>query len=161
MSHQYSLGEKELLPLIPQFSHDPSFVAFRSWTTILSLEKILPDENPADAYALFLGEKADARESERISVRGPVCLRNPTRFDHLNVTIVCVPSGRKVFFVPELAAGRFLHLEFLQEGSYNLHYAPAFSQTTLHRSLQIVPPKAPSSPIAPNFHPSLKPERWV
>ncbi len=157
MSHQHGLGEKELLPPIPQFFHDPSFVAFRSWTTILSLEKILPDENPADAYVLFLGEKADAREPERISVRGPVCLRNPTRFAHLNVTIVCARSGRKVFFVPELPTGRFLHLEFLQEGSYHLHYAPAFSQTTLHRSLQVVARTAPSSPIAPNFSPCLKP----
>jgi hypothetical protein len=158
--HQHSLSEKALQPPIPQFSHDPHFIAFRSWTTILSLEGILPEENPADSLVLFMGESADACGTERIPVRQPVCLRNPTRFAHLNVTIVCARSGRKVFFVPELPAGRFLHLEFLQEGMYALYYSPAFSQVTLHRSLQIVAPKASNSPIAPNFHPQLKPNRW-
>jgi len=156
MLHQHSLGERALQPPIPQFSHNPHFIAFRSWTTILSLEGILPEENPADSHVLFLGEDAAAHGSERISVRGPVCLRNPTRFAHLNVAIVCARSGQKVFFVPELPAGRFLHLEFLQEGSYTLHYSPAFSQTTLRRSLQVVARTAPSSPLAPNFHPCLK-----
>jgi hypothetical protein len=159
--HQHSLSERELLPPIPQFSHNPNFIAFRSWTTILSLEGILPEENPADSYVLFLDENIKAREPERIQVRGPVCLRNSTRFAHLNVAIVCARSGEKVFYVPELPAGRFLHLEFLQEGSYNLHYFPAFSQTVLRRSLQIVARKKPSSPIAPNFLPSLKPKRWA
>jgi hypothetical protein len=159
--HQHSLSERELQPPIPQFSHDPHFIAFRSWTTILSLEKILPEENPADSHVLFLDENASACEPERMPVRGPVCLRNSTRFAHLNVAIVCAQSGKTVFFVPELPAGRFLHLEFLQEGSYTLHYFPAFSQTTLHRSLKVVAPKAPRSPIAPNFLPSLKPKRWI
>ena len=159
--HQHSLSERELQPPIPQFSHDPHFIAFRSWTTILSLEKILPEENPADSHVLFLDENASACEPERMPVRGPVCLRNSTRFAHLNVAIVCAQSGKTVFFVPELPAGRFLHLEFLQEGSYTLHYFPAFSQTTLHRSLKVVAPKVSQSPIAPNFLPSLKPKRWI
>ena len=159
--HQHSLSERELQPPIPQFSHDPHFIAFRSWTTILSLEGILPEESPSNACVLFLDENANACEPERLSARGPVCLRNSTRFAHLNVAIVCVQSGKTVFSVPELPAGRFLHLEFLQEGSYTLHFAPAFSQTTLHRSLQVVAPKVSKSPIAPNFHPSLKPKRWI
>jgi hypothetical protein len=159
--HQHSLSERELQPPIPQFFHDPHFIAFRSWTTILSLEKILPEENPADSHVLFLDENADACDPERIPVRGPVCLRNSTRFTHLNVAIVCVQSGKSVFSVPELPAGRFLHLEFLQEGSYMLHYFPAYSQVTLSRSLQIVARKAPRSPMAPNFHASLKPKRWI
>ena len=159
--HQHSLSERELQPPIPQFSHNPHFIAFRSWTTILSLEGIIPEENPADSYVLFLGENVAERGSERISIRGPVCLRNATRFAHLNVAIVCARSGQKVFFVPELPAGRFLHLEFLQEGSYTLHYSPSSSQTTLHRSLQVVARAKPSSPIAPNFRPRLKPKRWV
>jgi hypothetical protein len=158
--HQHSLSERELQPPIPQFSHNPNFIAFRSWTTILSLEGILPEENPADSYVLFLDENAAERGSERLSVRGPVCLRNATRFAHLNVAIVCTQSGKTLFSVPELPVGRFLHLEFLQEGSYTLHYFPAFSQTTLHRSLQVVARAKSNSPIAPNFRPSLKPKRW-
>ena len=157
MLHQHSLGERALQPPIPQLSHKPHFIAFRSWTTILSLEGILPEENPADSYVLFLDENATERGSERIPVRGPVCIRNPTRFAHLNVAIVCARSGQQVFFVPELPAGRFLHLEFLQEGSYTLHYSPAFSPKTLRRGLHVVARTAPRSPIAPNFHPSLKP----
>jgi hypothetical protein len=160
MLHQHSLSERALKPPIPQFSHDPHFVAFRSWTTILSLEGVLPEESPSNAGVLFLDENADKFEPERMPVRGPVCLRNSSRFALLNVAIVCVQSGKSVFSVPELPAGRFLHLEFLQEGSYTLNYSPAFSQVTLRRSLQIVAPKESSSPVAPNFHPNLKPRRW-
>lgn len=146
---------------IPQFFHDPNFIAFRSWTTILSLEGILPEENPADSNVLFLDENADACGSERIPVRGPICLRNPTRLTHLNVAIVCAWSGQEVFFVRELPAGRFLHLEFLQEGSYTLHYSPAFSPVTLRQDIQVLAPIRPASTIALNFHPCLKPKRWA
>jgi len=161
MSNQDILKQNEIQSPIPQFYHDPNFIAFRSWTTILSLEGILPEENPADSHFLFLDENADTRGSERVPVRGPICLRNPTRLTHLNVAIVCAWSGQEVFFVRELPAGRFLHLEFLQEGSYTLHYSPAFSPVTLRRDIQVFAPIRPASTIALNFHPCLKPKRWA
>jgi hypothetical protein len=157
MLDQHSLREKVLLPPIPQFSHDPNFIAFRSWTTILSLEGILPEENLSDSHVLFLDDNADACGPEKMPIRGPVCLRNPTRFAHLNVAIVCARSGKEVFLVPDLPAGRFLHLEFLQEGSYTLHYSPAFSSVTLHRNIQTYVPESTTRFTRRNFHPSLKP----
>lgn len=156
MLHPLSLGKKEIQSPIPQFSHDPNFIAFRSWTTILSLKGILPDENPADSHVLFLNENADACESERVAVRGSFCLRNPTQFAHLNISFVCERSGREVFFVRELPAGRFLHLKFLQEGLYTLYYSPAFSPVTLRRNIQTFIPAPSSEPVQRNFHPSLQ-----
>ena len=153
--NQYIQRENLLQPPIPQFSHDANLIIFRRWTSLLSLGKDLAEENHADSHVLFLDENADTPESERIRARRPVGLRNATQFAHLNITILCARSGKKVFFVPELPAGRSLHLEFLQEGLYTLHYFPAFSQKTLCRSLQIVASIRPTSTIAPNFRPCL------
>ena len=154
MLHQHSLGEKELLPPIPQFSHDPNFIAFRSRTTTLSLDRILPEENPDKTCVLFLDEKTDAHEPERMVAGGVACLRNPTRCAHLNVTIICAQSGKKVFFVPKLPAERFLHLEFLQEGSYTLHYSPAFSEVNLRWDIQVYVPSVRNEPSRPVFAPA-------
>ena len=156
MLRQYSQRENALQSPIPQFSHDPNFVAFRSWTAILSQEGILPEEARANEAFVFLGEDTKENRTEMLPVRGPVCFRNPTRFAHLNVTLVCARSGQEVFSVRELPAGRFLHLEFLQEGSYTLHYSPAFSQVTLHRNIQIFIPASSTDSIPHNFHPSLQ-----
>jgi hypothetical protein len=160
MSHIHIQKKNELQSSIPQFSHDPNFIAFRSWTTILSLRGTLPGENPADSNVLFLDENAKGNGAEILPVRGSVCLRNPTRFTHLNVTIVCARSGQKVFFARELPAGEFLHVEFLQEGSYTLRYFPAFSPITPHRDIRVAAIRLASN-IAPNFHPRLKPKKWI
>ena len=141
---------------IPQFSHDPNFIAFRSWATILSLEGVIPDENPTGSNVLYLDEKPDACGSERVPVRGSLCFRNPTRFAHLNVRIVSSQSGKQVFFVRELPAGRFLHLEFLQEGSYKLNYFPAFGNVNLHRQIKVYNPPSRQRFIPRNFCSSLK-----
>jgi hypothetical protein len=156
MSNSDIQKENALQSPIPQFSHDPNFIAFRSWTTILSLEGALPVENPADSNILFLDENAKNSEMEMLPVRGPVCLRNPTRFTQLNVTIVSSQSGRQVFFVRELPGGRFLHLEFLQEGSYTLHYSPAFTPFTLHRQIRVFTPVSRQHSVPHNFHPQLQ-----
>jgi len=156
MLRRYIPMEKGYQSSIPQFSHDPNFIAFRSWTTILSLEGTLPGENRADSNALFLNENVKDCGIERFPVRGPVCLRNPTRFAHLNITIVEARSGQEVFFARELPAGRFLHLEFLQEGAYTLHYSPAFSPATVHREIMVFLPASRQSSVPHNFHPQLQ-----
>ena len=148
--------ENALQSPIPQFSHDPNFIAFRSWTTILSLEGTLPAENPANSKILFLDENAKNSEIEMLPVKGPVCLRNPTRFTQLNVTIVNSQSGRQVFFGRELPGGRFLHLEFLKEGLYTLHYSPAFTPATLHRQIRVFTPVSGQHSVPHNFHPRLQ-----
>ena len=156
MSHTETQKEKALQSPIPQFSHDPNFIAFRSWTTILSLEGTLPIENPADSSLLFLDENGKNSRVEMFPARGPVCLRNPTRFTHLNVTVVCSQSGRQVFFAKELPARRFLHLEFLKEGMYTLHYSPAFTPVTLHRQIRVFTPVSRQHSCPHNFHPQFQ-----
>ena len=151
-------AQKENAPQspIPQFSHDPNFIAFRSWTAILSLEGTLPAENPANSKILFLDENAKNSGIEMLPVKGPVCLRNPTRFTQLNVTIINLQSGRQVFFGRELPGGRFLHLEFLKEGLYTLHYSPAFTPATLHRQIRVFTPVSGQHSVPHNFHPRLQ-----
>jgi len=156
MSQQIASKEKALQSSTPQFSHDPGFIIFRSWTTILSLKGLSPEESRANESFLFLNEDAKGCDTERLPVRGPVCLRNTTQFAHLNVAIVCGRTGERIFFAQELPAGRFLHLEFLQEGSYTLHYSPAFSSVTLRRNIQTFKPAASSESVPHNFHPSLQ-----
>jgi len=157
MLRRYIPMEKGFQSPIPQFSHDPNFIAFRSWTTVLSLEGTLPGENRADSNVLFLNENAKECGIERFPVRGPVCLRNPTRFAHLNITIVEARSRKEVFLGRELPAGRFLHLEFLQVGSYTLYYSPAFSPVTLHREIRVFIPAPLRRSVPRNFHPRLSP----
>lgn len=157
MLHMQISKENALQSPIPQFSHDPNFIAFRSWTTILSLEGTLPEENPSDSKVVFLSGNEKECEVERFPIQEPVCLRNPTRFAHLNITIVCARSGHEVFFARELPAGRFLHLEFLREESYTLHYSPAFSPVTLHRQIKTFTLSPPVRPIPRNFHACFKP----
>jgi hypothetical protein len=157
MLHRYIPREKVLQSSSPQFFHDPNFIDFRSWTALLSLQGVLPGENPAGPKALFLEEDAREYGIEQVPVKKPVCLRNPTRFTHLNVTIVCVQSGKKIFFAQELPSGRFLHLEFLQEGSYTLHYSPAFGQVTFHRNIRTCKSEPTTRFTRRNFHPDLKP----
>ena len=140
----------------PQFSHDPNFIAFRSWATILSLKGTLPAENPADSKVLFLDEHAKDRGVEMFPSRGPACLRNPTRFTHLNITIICTRSNRQVFFAKELPARRFLHLAFLKEGTYTLYYSPAFTSVTLHRQIKVFIPVSGQHSAPHNFHPQLQ-----
>jgi hypothetical protein len=161
MLRRYIQRGNALQSPFPQFFHEPSFIAFRSWTAILSLKGTIPEETRANEAFLFLDESADACGTERISVRGPVCLRNPSRITHLNVAIVCARSGQEVFFVRELPAGRFLHLKFLQEGPYTLHYSPAFSPSTLRRDIHVFARIRPTSTITHNFHPRIKPKRWA
>lgn len=156
MFRRYIPREKTSLCLIPQFDYDPYFIAFRSWTATLSLEGAIPYETRRGAAALFLDEEAAGCRAEVLSVRKQVCLRNPTRITLLNVTIVHAEGGQKVFFARELPAGRFLHLEFLKEGSYTLHYSPAFSNMTLHRNIRTFLPERTSHSESRNFHPSLK-----
>ncbi len=159
MFRRYVPREKILSRLIPQFDYDPYFIAFRSWTATLSLEGTIPYETRKDETVLFLDEDTQQSGIERLAVRKPVCLRNPTRFTLLNVTIVRSEGGRKVFFAQELPAGRFLHLEFLKEDSYTLHYSPAFGPITLHRAIQTFTPEQTHRFEAGNFHSGLYP-KW-
>ncbi len=140
---------------IPQFSHDPGYISFRHWTAILSLKGTIPKESRRNDAVLYLNEVPSSRK-EHLPVKGPVCLRNATRFTHLNVTIVNVRNGQKVFFARELPAGRFLHLEFLKEGVFTLHYSPAFSPVTLRRDIQVFAPALTTGSIPHNFHPRLQ-----
>lgn len=139
----------------PQFSHNPRFIAFRSWTVILSLKGTIPNEIRRDETVLFMNEAAEEGRAEVLPVRKPVCLKNASRVAHRNVTLVCEQSGEKVFFARELPSGRFLHLEFLREGEYTLHYSPAFSEITLHRELRVVSSSSMVTAIR-RFHPQLQ-----
>lgn len=146
---------------VPPFSHDPNVIKFRLWTALLYLEGQIPEEIRWNETVLFLDEDAEACGTKQISVRTSVRVMNPTRYSLLNVSVVRVRSGDRVFYAQELPAGKFLHLEFLQEGAFTLHYFPAFRPATLRRELRVVPLAPPASKIAPNFHPSLKPKGWV
>ena len=157
MLRRYISKKGALASPIPQFDHDPNFIVFRSWSAILSLAGKIPQFPKADPTFLFLDENAEADEVGTLPVGKPVCLRNPGRYAHLNVTIVCARTGNEVFYAKELPTGGFLHLEFAQEGNFTLHFSPAFSQVTLHRSFRVAAPALSNSPIASNFHPSLNP----
>ena len=156
MFHKYISPGKGSLSINPQFSHNPKFVAFRSWTVILSLKGTIPDETQRDDTVLLMKEAAEEGGAELLPVGKPVWLRNVSPGTHLNITLVCVQSGEKVFSARELPAGRFLHLEFLREGSYTLHYSPAFTETTLHRNIRVMPPSPAVGSTPHHFHPRLQ-----
>jgi hypothetical protein len=157
MFRRYFPKEKMYTDLAPQFTHDPFFISFRSWTAVLALDGMLPEENHSGQEFVFLDEKAEKDVTEVIPVKKPVCLRNSTRFSHLNLTIVCSRTKQEIFNAKELPAGRFLNLEFLKEGAFTLYYSPAFSQVTLRRNIQTFAPAPAKRPVPANFHPSLKP----
>ena len=124
---------------IPEFDHNPNAIHFRGWMTPLSLDGEASGETGREEAVLFLKEN-DTQGAERIPVRSQVCFGNPTRFAHLNVTLVEKRSHREVFFAQELPAGRFMHLGFLKEGAYTLYSSPAFSPITLRREIQVFTP---------------------
>lgn len=155
MLSRYLPSENGLKSPTPQFSHDPNFIVFRGWTTILSFAgPAFGEVWSSDSAALLLDQTAGTCEMERIPSRRPVYFGNAASIAQLNVSLVETRSGQKVFFAREWPAGRFLHLVFLKEGSYTLHYSPAFSQVTLRRDILVSKPSA--DPVPHNFHPQLQ-----
>lgn len=161
MSRRYVPLKKAIASPVPPFSHDPNVINFRLWTALLYINGQIPEEIRWNETVLFLDEDAEACGTERIAVRAQVRVMNPMRCSLLNVSVVHAHSGDRAFYAQELPAGKFLHLEFLQEGAFTLNYSLAFSQATLRRELRVVAPARPPLKIAPNFHPSLKPRGWV
>ena len=137
----------------PQFSHDPNFITFRSWVTALSLKESVSTELWSNDTVLFMDESSDTSEVEKLSTQGPVYFGNSASVAQLNVSLVESKSRKKVFSAQEWPAGRFLHLEFLKEGLYTLHYSPAFSQVNLRRKIRACTAASSSQPVPHNFHP--------
>lgn len=154
MLSRYLPKENELQSPTPQFSHDPNFIVFRSWTTLLSLEAPDFGEVWSNDSAVLLMDQSAGCGAERVPTRKPVYFGNAASVAQLNVSLVETRSGQNVFSARQWPAGRFLHLEFLKEGSYTLHYSPAFSQVTIHRDVLVRKPS--SSPVPLNFHPQLQ-----
>ena len=139
----------------PQFFHDPNFITFRSWVTALSLKEFFSTELWANDTVLFMDESSDAYEEEKLPIQGPVYFGNSASVAQLNVSLVETQSRKKVFSAQEWPAGRFLHLEFLKEGLYTLHYSPAFSQVNLRRKIRACTAVPSTHTVPHNFHPQF------
>ena len=139
--------------------HDPQYIRFAYWPTLLELNENHPPATRKDQKTVFLKNLSKNFALRESLVDGLISIKNNCNSPVLNFSIYSKKAEEQVFKLPELPDKNSIRLEFNKEGVYELNFFVAGSTSFSKITFNVLPALSAETPLAKNFDWNLK-SQW-